>query len=551
MKTLLIAAALLPCCRPALAAETFLSAPPPSEARLNEVVKFAPKAGHHFNLKAPQRCGVSAAFDATRASLKCQFTSGGEQAVSLKVCDDKNTYCVSEDFTVKVAGPAAAAVSKLARNAANQAPPLPGFLLNDTAAAVRLAKKEGKLLFVDFFGRWCPPCRLMEDTVLNQESFLEASAGMVRLSLDVDAPQSGEWLSRFKPSGYPTYLVADAKLREIGRVSGSMNLAAFNAWVRSQQGWKDKPIAEARAKGASLDEAGRLRVAKAYLREKDWAAAKKLLDGIATREAAYLHMYAAVAQAEADSEAAAKTSSAAAAGMAPVYAAAIKAYDGADGQPAESGVLEWLGSLHKLDPAAAAPWLDSADALAARLVSSGEAAAEGYTPEDIYVSAGDLLQGAGREEKAAAMFSKAADAYAALAAKAAPEASKGLRMNQARYLTAAGRLDEAAAVYAGLTGEFPGEYAFHRSYAGLLRKLKRLPEAIKESGTAAELSYGDIRLSILLAKAQMEAEGDKSAAIRTLKGALASTELPADRKLGSHGIYGRLKEYLRELEAGK
>lgn len=553
MNYLLTAAALLAgTCLYAAEGGSYLSSPPPAEARLNEVIRFTPRANHHFNLKAPQRCGASSAFDLKAGALKCQFSAGGAQAVSLKVCDDKNTYCVSEDFTVEVAGPAASAAAALARNAADQADPLPGFILNDTAAALRQAKKEGKLLFIDFFGRWCPPCRLMEDTVLNQDQFLEASAGMVRLSLDVDAPQAREWIAKLKPSGYPTYLVADAKLREIGRVAGSMNLQAFNAWVRSQQAWKDKPIAAAKAAAASLDEAGRLRVAKAYLREKDWAAAKRLLDGMPGDEAAYLHVYASVAQAEADTEEAAKTSSAAAAGMAPVYAAAIKAYDGSDGRPARIGVLEWLESLYKLDPAAAKPWLDEGDALAGRLLDSPAVAEEGYTREDTLASAANTLDGAGLKEKSADLFYRAAVGFGSQADKAAgPEAAKGLRMNQARYLASAGRLDEAAAVYAGLTAAFPKEYAFHRSYAGLLRKMKKLPEALREADLAARLSYGDIRLSIVLAKAQMEAETDKAEAAKTVRAALASADLPADRSVGAHGIYGRLKEYLRELEAGK
>ncbi|MHB0997506.1 MAG: thioredoxin family protein [Elusimicrobiales bacterium] len=554
MNCLLTAAALLTgTCLYAAEGGSYLSAPPPAEARLNEVVRFSPRANHHFNLKAPQRCGASAAFELKAASLKCQFSSGGPQAVSLKVCDDKNTYCVSEDFTVKVAGPAASAAAAMARNAADQADPLPGFVLNDTAAALRQAKKEGKLLFIDFFGRWCPPCRLMEDTVLNQDPFLEASSGMVRLGLDVDAPQAREWLARFKVSGYPTYLVADARLREIGRVSGSMNLPAFNAWLRAQQGFRDRPIAAAKAAAASLDEAGRLRVAKAYLHEKDWAAARRLLDGIGGDEAAYLHMYASVAQAEADSKDAAKASSAAAAGLGPVYEAAIRACDGSDGRPARIAVLEWLDSLYKLDPAAAKPWLGDAEALAARLLASAAVAEEGYTPEDTLVSLADTLDKAGLPEKAAELYSRAAAGFAAQADKVTgPEAAKGLRLNQARYLVRAGRLDEAAAIYAGLTENFPKEYAFHRAYAGLLRQQKKFTEAIREAGLAADLSYGDIRLSIVLAKAQMEAEAaDKAAAIKTIRGALASADLPADRKRGTHGVYGRLKEYLRELEAGK
>ena len=121
------------------AAPSLLTAPPAKTAGLNETVKYAAKDGYHFNLKAPQECGATEAFDLSRKELKCKFTSGGEQAVSLKICDDKETACMFEDFTVLVRGEgkrSAAAVPEASIDTG-----LDGFLLNAPAAARRAEQK--------------------------------------------------------------------------------------------------------------------------------------------------------------------------------------------------------------------------------------------------------------------------------------------------------------------------------------------------------------------------------------------------------------------------
>ena len=534
---------LLPARDSAAAAPTLLTEPPPAMARLNEVIKFTAKDGYHFNIEAPQRCGTTDAFDLSSASVKCQFSAGGTQDVNLKLCADKQSMCLFEDFKIEVEGASGAAKEDELKSAVSE-PPLQGFLQNDTSRALRLAKEGSKLIFADFFTRWCPFCRLMEDTVLNRPAFMEASGNMVRISLDGDTPQAREWLTRFRPAGYPTYIVMDAEMREIGRMSGNTSPEAFAAWLKKHEKWKDLPIADAKAKTALLDEAGKLRVAKVYTEEKNWAEALKLLAGMHTRAAEYL---------AADCRVKSAAASEAKAGLPALYRENIARFDGSDGQPAVIGVVEWITALHKLEPAAANLWLDDADALAGRLIKSPETAAEGYTAEDIYITLGEALNETGMEDKAKEMFSKAADGYAVLAANAGrPEASKGLRMSQAGNLANAGRYEDAAKVYGALVMGFPNEYPFHRSLSSVLFKMKKYPEALSEASLAAGLAYGDIRLEILYLKAKIEAEmKNRAAALKTLEGAIASIELPGDSKLKTHRIYAKLKDYRKEVEALK
>ncbi len=510
---------------------SFLTEPPATSAGLNETVRYAPKEGYHFNLKAPQECGDTEAFDIFRKELKCKFTSGGEQAVSLKICDDKEIACMFEDFTVLVAGEAKAPAA-----AAGEAGDigLDGFLLNDPAGALTRAKAEHKLLFIDFFGRWCPPCRVMEDTVLTQASFLEATGKMVRVSLDVDRPAVRDWRVRFKPTGYPTYLIADADLNEIGRWSGSGNLSAFNAWVGDQQKWKDQPIEQAKAEVLMLDEAGKLRVAREYLAGKKWAEARKALAGLDSRAAAYLDAQARVNEAE----------STGTVKLVELYPGLIERFDGRDGKDAEGAVLDWIAALQKLDPAAAKPYIAGLDALIGRLNVSKDAAAEGYGPEDVLYQAAVGMEDAGLKDKAKDLYTRAARVYGKMAAGAArPELAKGLQMSQARCLMAAGLYAEGAAVYGELVKQFPSEYAFHRSYAGALLQLKKYPEALAEARLAARLSYGDIHSSIIILIAKIElAQKDKAGAIKTLVDAVAEADAA---EVSSRG----LKEYLEKVRA--
>lgn len=550
MKELLISAALLAAAGPCAAAPgdapQLLMAPPPRTVSAGRTVLFRTAPGYHFNLKAPQDCGPARAFDVTEASLKCRFDVPGTQSVSLKICANSESSCMFENFEIVVKGSSAAA-ARAARPAAPGGKPMKGFLLNSPETALAEARKENKPLFIDFFAEWCPPCRLMESTVLDKPQFLEASAGMVRVSMDIDRPSSREWMKRFGVRAFPTYLVTDPQLREIGRWLGSGSLPAFSAWVKDQRRWKDMPIADAEAKVSSLDEAGRLRVAKARLAGKNWQGAMDLLSGVKTREAEFLYASARVSKAEEAAGKDVKASTGPASPLVPVYKDAIARFDGSDGKDAEADIMEWIGELYKLDPASAKPWLDEVPLLVKRFLASRETANEGYAPADIYVTVADTLDDAGLSKEAAPYYLEAARDYASQAAKVSnPERAKGLRYSQARYLMAAGRAEEAASVYGELARRFPEEYAFHRAYSAVLTKLKRYPEALKEARRAEKLSYGDVRYGIVMQEARIElAQKDRQGAIKTLTTALSAAE--AEKS----GYASPIGKFLDEVRKGK
>jgi thiol-disulfide isomerase/thioredoxin len=106
-----------------------------------------------------------------------------------------------------------------------------GPWLTDLTAAQAQAKKEGKLVFMDFTGSdWCPPCKKLHADILATKDFL-AFAGKNLVLVEVDFPNNkpqSEQLKKanealqekFKIEGFPTVLVLDAEgkvvFREVG-----------------------------------------------------------------------------------------------------------------------------------------------------------------------------------------------------------------------------------------------------------------------------------------------------------------------------------------------
>ncbi len=117
----------------------------------------------------------------------------------------------------------------------------------DLPAAIRLAKKENKRVFIDFTGSdWCPPCMALHRNVLTKRAFLEyAKEHLVLVVLDFPKrkPQAAslrranDALSkRYRVDGFPTVIVLDANGKMIHRESGYSGdgAAAFVAKLKTK-----------------------------------------------------------------------------------------------------------------------------------------------------------------------------------------------------------------------------------------------------------------------------------------------------------------------------
>ncbi len=93
--------------------------------------------------------------------------------------------------------------------------------------AIDLAKKENKLVFIDFYTDWCGPCKKMALEVFPQKKvgdFLNSKF----VCLKLNAEKGGKELAtKYNVKAYPTYMVLDTNAQLRMHVSGAMTADEF------------------------------------------------------------------------------------------------------------------------------------------------------------------------------------------------------------------------------------------------------------------------------------------------------------------------------------
>ena len=95
--------------------------------------------------------------------------------------------------------------------------------------AIETAKRERKMVFVDFYTDWCGPCRTMSRDVFPQKQVGEYFNGKF-VCLKLDAEKGGRDLAkRFNVTAYPTFIVVDTNGKVRAELRGAMNAGKFVA----------------------------------------------------------------------------------------------------------------------------------------------------------------------------------------------------------------------------------------------------------------------------------------------------------------------------------
>ncbi|HSP33897.1 MAG TPA: thioredoxin domain-containing protein [Thermoanaerobaculia bacterium] len=98
--------------------------------------------------------------------------------------------------------------------------------LDDWKAAFAAAKQEKKLVFVDYFATWCRPCHEMEEHVFPLADVKEQMAKFVVVTIDVDRSPIAR---AHAVAAMPTYVIYDARERELMRITGWKPAQIFSA----------------------------------------------------------------------------------------------------------------------------------------------------------------------------------------------------------------------------------------------------------------------------------------------------------------------------------
>lgn len=517
---LLLAAAPLP------AAETPLLAAQPDSALLNEVLELRPAPGHHFSAEAPQKCGGERAWEVLPRRFRCRLSRAGAVPVVASVCDDAKTYCRQARFELRVSGPVAPpSASPL------QAPPPSGFrapegfVSNDPAAALARAKKEGKQLFIHFGAIWCPPCNELEEHAYPHPAFRAAAKDFVLLALDADAANSFDWKARFKVAGYPTLLVADSSLREIGRVVGARSGPGLAKFLSEMSRLRGEPVARStdplrlarwRLERGEFDEVERL------LAPLSQAGARKLL--LESREER--------ARRAGDSEARARAARRLIAEF-----------------PEDVQLARWANVLAASDKPAAAELRDAVAASVRRWSAAPELGETPYSPGELLLERAAFTAAVESTAAARPIWLEAAAAYAALAAASPLGArARGANFSRAHALRQAGEYASAVALLDSLASAYPSEFTFHYLRASALKGLGEKAKAHEAAAEAVERGYGDNWLRAVRLKAELELElGRPRDAARTIDEALAEAVLPASADVRTFNYVSPLRALRAEI----
>ncbi len=112
------------------------------------------------------------------------------------------------------------------------------FFFNGTVDAARSkAKKENKLYFIEFYAKWCEPCKWMdENTFTNPSLSGYVSDNYVPVKLDVENLNGFVWKQKYKVQYLPTIVVLNADGMLLGKYEKSMNARDLQRVLESHRG---------------------------------------------------------------------------------------------------------------------------------------------------------------------------------------------------------------------------------------------------------------------------------------------------------------------------
>ena len=101
------------------------------------------------------------------------------------------------------------------------------FETKSTDAVREMAIKQGKLVFIDLYASWCPPCR-MERQVFSRKDVGEfMDQRFVAAKYDTDKATGRELMKKYGSGAIPLYLVFDTRGELLGRIQGAADAETF------------------------------------------------------------------------------------------------------------------------------------------------------------------------------------------------------------------------------------------------------------------------------------------------------------------------------------
>ena len=85
----------------------------------------------------------------------------------------------------------------------------------------KLATKQDKMIFIDFYTVWCGPCQFFDKNIKHDSLFKSyMSDHFYTLQIDAELEQNKEIVTKYNPTGYPTFVIINSKGEEFDRILG-------------------------------------------------------------------------------------------------------------------------------------------------------------------------------------------------------------------------------------------------------------------------------------------------------------------------------------------
>ena len=166
----------------------------------------------------------------------------GIEAEDIEVKLDSNAFTISYDPDLVGLEAMYSAITELGYRPGmedNQSRPVSddasdGIVPEPIAAALALAARENKLIFIDFYAEWCLACKALEQQTLSDADVTAVLDGF--LSLKIDTDQYPQAASFYAVVGMPTLLVIDSEGIEQFRSVGMIEAQALARQLRELSG---------------------------------------------------------------------------------------------------------------------------------------------------------------------------------------------------------------------------------------------------------------------------------------------------------------------------
>ena len=88
------------------------------------------------------------------------------------------------------------------------------------------AKVEGKPIFLDFYTKWCMPCKWMDQDVFSHRNVYEYyNDNIISIKVDAEKGEGPALVTRFKVTGYPTFVYIDGEGNVLEQYSGMTTIS--------------------------------------------------------------------------------------------------------------------------------------------------------------------------------------------------------------------------------------------------------------------------------------------------------------------------------------